>query len=62
MRKDKERRVAVGFGRAVRQEGQQMKVQFLLLGVLFCLAADAASKPSQSIPTAKKAGPVAQQI
>jgi hypothetical protein len=39
-----------------------MKFQILLLGVLFFLAADAARKPSQSVPTAKSAGPVAQQI
>lgn len=37
-----------------------MKFQIILLGVLFCLAADVAGQPSQGAPTTKSV-PVAQQ-
>jgi hypothetical protein len=37
-----------------------MKVPIVLLGVLFCMAADIAGQPSQSAPTSKFV-PVAQQ-
>jgi hypothetical protein len=39
-----------------------MKLQFVLIGVLFCLAAQAAGQPGQSAPKATKAGPAAQRI
>lgn len=38
-----------------------MKFQVVLLGVLFCLAAQAGGKPSQGAPTQNKSGSRAQQ-
>jgi hypothetical protein len=37
----------------LRQEGAQMKVQGMLVGVLFCMAAKVAGNPSHGAPPSK---------